>query len=67
MQERGLIIKLLIVGLSLLFFPNCTSTLVAGGVGAGVGAVVGYIVGKNYNIELKSPITVKKREEEIEE
>jgi len=59
MRGKGLIIKVMAMCFLPIFLSGCLPFLVAGG--AGVAA--GYIVGKKYDIKVRSPILVKKKQE----
>lgn len=59
MQEKVLIFKLLTISVvSLLLLPGCVPLLAA----AGAGAAGGYYTGKHYNVKIKSPVKVEKKE-----
>ncbi|TCK06551.1 hypothetical protein CLV27_0353 [Phorcysia thermohydrogeniphila] len=60
MRGKGLTFKLVAVCFLPLFLSSCIPFLVAGG----AGMAAGYIAGKKYDIKVRSPIVVKKEEEE---
>jgi uncharacterized membrane protein len=57
MRGKALTIKLVALCILPLLFSGCLPFLVAGG--AGVAA--GYIAGKKYDVKLRSPVVVKRK------
>ncbi|ADY72957.1 hypothetical protein Dester_0301 [Desulfurobacterium thermolithotrophum DSM 11699] len=60
MGEKALIIRLIAICTVLLFSSGCVPLLIAGG----AGAAAGYYAGKHYDVEIESPVKVKRKDEE---